>query len=131
MRLSLLPLQRWPSPNVRRVGFRINSFRGLIERSLALRPASSRDHQVTLSIEGSDEFVASFAASIATGQATLPRRDFHPLKHTRIHGARTFYFSQRRISSDPLLILPGAIGEGAVRRERRRRWLRVKHPPLH
>ena len=65
------------------------AFRGLIERSLALRPASSRDHQVILSIEGSDEFVASSAASIATGQATLPRRDFHPLKHTRLHGART------------------------------------------
>ena len=64
------------------------SFRGLIERSLVLRPASSRSHQVTLSIEGSDGFVASSAASIATGQATLPRRDFHPLKHTRIHGAR-------------------------------------------
>ena len=63
-------------------------FRGLVERSLALRPASSRDHQVILSIEGSDEFVTSFAASIATGQATLPRRDFHPLKYTRIHGAR-------------------------------------------
>ena len=65
------------------------AFRGLIERLLALRPASSRDHQVVLSIEGSDEFVASFAASIATGQATLPRRDFHPLEYTRIHGART------------------------------------------
>ena len=64
-------------------------FRGLIERSLALRPASSRNHQVILSIEGSDEFVASSAASITTGQATLPRRDFHPLKHTRIHGALT------------------------------------------
>ena len=65
------------------------SFRGLIERLLALRPASSRDHQVILFIEGFDEFVASSAASIATGQATLPRRDFHPLQYTRIHGART------------------------------------------
>ena len=64
------------------------SFRGLIERSLVLRHASSRSHQVTLSIEGSGGFVTSSAASIATGQATLPRRDFHPLKHTRIHGAR-------------------------------------------
>jgi hypothetical protein len=71
-------------------------FRGLVERSLALRPESSRDHQVTLSIEGSDEFVASFAASIATGQATLPRRDFHPLKYTRIHGARISPISERR-----------------------------------
>lgn len=75
------------------------SFRGLVERSLALRPASSRDHQVILSIEGSDGFVASFAASITTGQATLPRRDFHPLKHTRIHGARTFYFLSRTFTS--------------------------------
>ena len=65
------------------------AFRGLVERSLALRPASSRNHQVILSIEGSDGFVASSAASIATGQATLPRRDSHPLKHTCIHGART------------------------------------------
>ena len=44
---------------------------------------------MVLSIEGSDGFVASSAASIATGQATLPRRDFHPLEYTRIHGART------------------------------------------
>ena len=65
------------------------AFRGLVERLLALRPASSRDHQVILSIDGSDGFVASSAASIATGQATLPRRDFHPLEYTRIHGART------------------------------------------
>ena len=44
-----------------------------------------------LSIEGSDEFVASSAASIATGQAPLPRRDFHPLKHTHAftHSRRT------------------------------------------
>ena len=62
-------------------------FRGLIERSLALRPASSRNHRVILSIEGSDGFVASSAASIATGQATLPRQDFHLLKYTCIHGA--------------------------------------------
>ena len=68
-------------------------FRGLAERLLALRPVSSRDHQVALSIEGSDEFVTSSAASIATGQATLPRRDFHPLKYTSIHGARSELFS--------------------------------------
>ena len=56
-----------------------------------------------LSIEGSDEFVPSSAASMATGQATLPRRDFHPLKCTRIHGARTFWlFTKSRMS--PFLI---------------------------
>ena len=47
--------------------------------------------KMTLSIEGSDGFVASTAASIATGQATLPRRDLHPLKHTNLHGAPTFF----------------------------------------
>jgi len=77
------------------------SFRGLIERSLALRPASSRSHQVTLSIEGSDRFVASSAASIATGQATLPRRDFHPLEYTRIHGARTSLICITNCCPDP------------------------------
>jgi hypothetical protein len=71
-------------------------FRGLVERSLALRPTSSRNHQVILFTEGSDEFVASFAASIATGQATLPRRDFHPLKYTRIHGARISPISETK-----------------------------------
>jgi len=33
-----------------------------------------------LSIKGSDGFVTSTAASIATGQATFPRRDLHPLQ---------------------------------------------------
>ena len=47
---------------------------------------------MTLSIEGSDGFVASSAASIATGQATLPRQDFHLLEYTRIHGARSGVF---------------------------------------
>jgi len=44
---------------------------------------------MTLSIEGSDGFVASPTASIATGQATFPRQDLHLLKYTNIHGART------------------------------------------
>jgi hypothetical protein len=39
-------------------------------------------------LEGSDKFVSSFAAPIATGQATTPRRDFHPLKLSYFHGAR-------------------------------------------
>jgi hypothetical protein len=43
---------------------------------------------VILSIEGFGDFVASIAASMATGQATLPRQDLHLLKYTRIHGAR-------------------------------------------
>jgi hypothetical protein len=35
-------------------------------------PTSSWGRQATFSIEGSDEFVTFFAASIATGQATFP-----------------------------------------------------------
>jgi hypothetical protein len=96
------------------------SFRGLIERSLTLRPASSRSHQVTLSIEGSDGFVASSVASIATGQATLPRRDFHPLEYTRIHGART-----------SLIIRCSARPPGSAKRERKPQTRRgPPHPCL-
>ncbi len=63
---------------------------------------------MTLYIEGSDGFVASSAASIATGQATLPRQDFHLLKYTSIHGARTslIILSQLTIISDVPLSRP-------------------------
>ena len=67
-----------------------HTFRGLFNRSLALRPASSRSRQATLSTEGSDEFVASLAASIATGHATPPRQDLHLRKRTSIHGAHVY-----------------------------------------
>ena len=42
-------------------------FRGLIGSSLSLRPAYSRNRQAVLYIEGSDGFVTSTAAPIATG----------------------------------------------------------------
>ena len=48
---------------------------------LTLRPARSRSRQATLYTESSDSFVASAAASIATG------REFHPLKSSAFHGA--------------------------------------------
>ena len=42
----------------------------------------------TLYIEGSDSFVASAAASIATGwNEPVPGREFHPLKSSALHGA--------------------------------------------
>jgi hypothetical protein len=51
------------------------------QRSLTLRPARSRSRQATLYTEGSDSFVASAAASIATGWSEPdPGREFHPLK---------------------------------------------------
>src|SRR6202163_415630 len=58
------------------------------QRSLTLRPARSRSRQATLYIESSDSFVASAAASIATGWSEpVPGRDLHPLKSRPFHGA--------------------------------------------
>jgi len=46
---------------------------------LALRPARSRSRQATLYTESSDSFVASAAASIATGWSEpVPGRELHP-----------------------------------------------------
>ena len=51
-------------------------------------PARSPSRQATLSIEGSDSFVASAAASIATGWSEpVPGRELHPLKSSAFHGA--------------------------------------------
>ena len=62
------------------------------QRSLALRPARSPSRQATLYTEGSDSFVASAAASVATGWSeTVPGREFHPLKSSA--------FSRRTLSS--------------------------------
>jgi len=46
------------------------------------------DFAESLSIESSDSFVASAAASIATGWSEpVPGREFHPLKSSAFHGA--------------------------------------------
>ena len=56
-------------------------FSGPAQRSLTLWPARSPSRLATLSIESSDSFVASAAASIATGWSEpVPGREFHPLK---------------------------------------------------
>jgi len=71
-------------------------FSGPAQRSLMLRPARSRSRQATLYIESSDSFVASAAASIATGWSEpVPGREFHPLKSNAFHGARLRQFSTR------------------------------------
>jgi len=63
-------------------------FSGPAQRSLTLWPARSPSRQATLYIESSDSFVASAAASIATGWSEpVPGREFHPLKSSAIHGA--------------------------------------------
>jgi hypothetical protein len=63
-------------------------FSGPAQRSLALWPARSPSHLVTLSIESSDSFVASAAVSIATGWSEpVPGRELHPLKSSAFHGA--------------------------------------------
>src|SRR2546427_11289535 len=63
-------------------------FSGPAQHSLTLRPARSRSRQATLSIESSDSFVASAAASIATGWSEpVPGRELHPLYSSAFHGA--------------------------------------------
>ena len=66
------------------------------QRSLTLRPARSRSRQATLSTESSDNFVASAAASIATGWSEpVPGRELHPLKSSAFHGALLRQISAR------------------------------------
>ena len=56
-------------------------FSGPAQRSLMLWPARSPSRLATLYIESSDSFVASAAASIATGwNEPVPGRELHPLK---------------------------------------------------
>ena len=56
------------------------TFSGPAQRSLTLRPARSRSRLATLYTESSDSFVASAAASIATGWSEpVPGRELHPL----------------------------------------------------
>ena len=63
-------------------------FSGPAQRSLTLRPARSRSRLATLYTEGSDSFVTSAAASIATGWSEpVPGRELHPLKSSAFHGA--------------------------------------------
>src|ERR1700736_187910 len=63
-------------------------FSGPAQRSLMLWPARSPSRLATLYIESSDSFVASAAASIATGWSEpVPGRELHPLKSSAFHGA--------------------------------------------
>ena len=65
---------------------------GPAQRSLSLWPARSPSRLATLSTEGSDSFVASAAASIATGWSEpVPGRELHPLKPSA--------FSRRTVST--------------------------------
>ena len=71
-------------------------FSGPAQRSLMLWPARSPSRQATLYIESSDSFVASAAASIATGWSEpVPGRELHPLKSSA--------FSRRTVTpTDPV-----------------------------
>jgi hypothetical protein len=58
------------------------------QRSLMLWPARSPSRLATLYIESSDSFVASAAASIATGWSEpVPGRELHLLRSSAFHGA--------------------------------------------
>src|SRR5712664_2019687 len=66
---------------------------------LTLQPARSPSRQATLYTEGSDSFVASAAASIATGWSEpVPGRELHPLKSSA--------FSRRTLSPTDYGICP-------------------------
>ena len=72
------------------------TFSGPAQRSLTLWPARSRSRLATLYTESSDSFVASAAASIATGWSEpVPGREFHPLKSSAFHGALLRQLTQR------------------------------------
>jgi hypothetical protein len=76
-------LWRLPRPDFRRL---VDT--DFQDTPLTLRPARSRSRQATLYIESSDRFVASAAASIATGWSEpVPGRELHPLKSSAFHGA--------------------------------------------
>jgi len=66
-------------------------FRGLLSVHYSLRPARSRGHSLALSIEGSDGFVTSTAAPIASGRSE-PGAGWgsHPRK-TLALSRRTYY----------------------------------------
>ena len=71
------------------------------QRSLTLRPARSRSRQATLYTESSDSFVASAAASIATGWSEpVPGRELHPLKSSAFHGALLQQLLAASLASD-------------------------------
>src|SRR5437867_2125208 len=87
-------------------------FSGPAQRLLTLWPARSPSRQATLSIESSDSFVASAAASIATGWSEpVPGRELHPLKSSAFHGALL-----RQLTRDVALLVFGG------RRNDRRTW---------
>jgi hypothetical protein len=69
-------------------------FSGPAQRLLTLWPARSPSRHPTLYTESSDSFVASAAASIATGWSEpVSGRELHPPKSSAFHGA---LFRQQR-----------------------------------
>ena len=75
-------------------------FSGPAQRSLTLWPVRSPSRLATLYIESSDSFVASAAASIATGWSEpVPGRELHPLKSSAFHGALFRQLTHRSIEN--------------------------------
>jgi hypothetical protein len=72
--------------------------------------------KATLSIEGFSSFVASTAASIATGwNEPVPGRDSHPLKSSAFHGARYRHLSEIASVLKDRLTLPTLLEIGIFR----------------
>src|SRR5246500_3581767 len=78
---------------------------GPAQRSLVLWPACSPSRHATLYTEGSDGFVSSAAASIATGwNEPVPGRELHPLKSSAFHGALLQQPSHRAALNSTVII---------------------------
>jgi hypothetical protein len=93
-------------------------FSGPAQRSLTLWPARSRSRLATLYTESSDSFVASAAASIATGWSEpVPGRELHPLKSSAFHGA--LFRQPLRIGLEIRLINSGPISIPGIPSHRR------------
>ena len=74
---------------VRRVVFRIDIFEASSGVHLRYGLLLRRITYVILSTEGSDNFVSSIAASIATGQSDHSQAGLPPAEPNKFHDART------------------------------------------
>jgi len=72
-----------------------SSFSGLARRSLALRPAHSRSHQLWPLVEGFSHFVTSMTAPVASGWSESPGGACTHWKAPPLHGARREQTFQR------------------------------------
>jgi hypothetical protein len=79
------------------------SFSRIAQRSLALRPAHSPSHLVTLYTRGSSHFVTSMTAPIASGWSKIAGWDLHPLRNAALT-RRTPIPDVQQVQQTPLVL---------------------------